>query len=61
MAAVKADGYGHGAVPVSRALADAGVDSITAVCETGDLQEIPQLPPTPVNAPIWHNNCNCNL
>ncbi len=24
-------------------LADAGVDSVTAVCETGDLQEIPQL------------------
>lgn len=32
MAAVKADGYGHGAVPVSRALADAGVDALAVAC-----------------------------
>lgn len=32
MAAVKADGYGHGAVPVSRALAAAGVDTLAVAC-----------------------------
>lgn len=32
MAAVKADGYGHGAVPVARALASAGVDALAVAC-----------------------------
>ncbi|MBA4284656.1 MAG: alanine racemase [Xanthomonadaceae bacterium] len=32
MAAIKADGYGHGAVPVARALADAGVDAFAVAC-----------------------------
>ncbi len=32
MAAVKADAYGHGAVPVARALESAGVDSLAVAC-----------------------------
>lgn len=32
MAAVKADAYGHGAVPVARALDAAGVDSLAVAC-----------------------------
>lgn len=32
MAAVKADAYGHGAVPVARALDDAGVDTLAVAC-----------------------------
>jgi len=32
MAAVKADGYGHGAVPVARALEAAGVDALAVAC-----------------------------
>lgn len=32
MAAVKADGYGHGAVPISRALEEAGVDALAVAC-----------------------------
>jgi len=32
MAAIKADGYGHGAVPVARALAEAGVDAFAVAC-----------------------------
>lgn len=32
MAAIKADGYGHGAVPVAQALADAGVDAFAVAC-----------------------------
>lgn len=32
MAAVKADAYGHGAVPVSRALVAAGVDALAVAC-----------------------------
>jgi alanine racemase len=39
MAAVKADAYGHGAVPVSRALESAGVDSLAVAC----LEEAMQL------------------
>lgn len=41
MAAVKADGYGHGAVPVARALAAAGVDrfSVSNLCEAVELRE----------------------
>ncbi len=41
MAAVKADGYGHGAVPVARALADAGVDrfAVSNLCEAVELRE----------------------
>lgn len=32
MAAVKADAYGHGAVPVARCLVDAGVDALAVAC-----------------------------
>lgn len=32
MAAIKADGYGHGAVPVAQALAGAGVDAFAVAC-----------------------------
>ena len=32
MAAVKADAYGHGAVPVARALESAGVDALAVAC-----------------------------
>src|SRR3546814_1622181 len=32
MAAVKADAYGHGAVPVARALEAAGVDALAVAC-----------------------------
>ncbi|MDE2149651.1 MAG: alanine racemase [Gammaproteobacteria bacterium] len=32
MAAVKADAYGHGAVPVARALAQAGADALAVAC-----------------------------
>lgn len=32
MAAIKADGYGHGAVPVARTLADGGVDAFAVAC-----------------------------
>jgi alanine racemase len=32
MAAIKADAYGHGAVPVARALAAAGVDALAVAC-----------------------------
>uniref|UniRef100_UPI0025D6A003 alanine racemase n=1 Tax=Nevskia sp. TaxID=1929292 RepID=UPI0025D6A003 len=32
MAAIKADAYGHGAVPVARALAEAGVDAFAVAC-----------------------------
>lgn len=39
MAAVKADGYGHGAVPVARALEAAGVDALAVAC----LEEAVQL------------------
>lgn len=36
MAVVKADAYGHGAVPVAGALAEAGVDALgVAICEEG--------------------------
>jgi alanine racemase len=39
MAIVKADAYGHGAVPVSRALVDEGVDSL-AVATVGEGREL---------------------
>ncbi len=41
MAVVKADAYGHGAVPVARALAGAGVDAlgVVLVCEGVELRE----------------------
>jgi len=32
MAAIKADAYGHGAVPVARTLIDAGVDALAVAC-----------------------------
>ena len=32
MAAIKADGYGHGAVPIAQALAAAGVDAFAVAC-----------------------------
>ncbi len=48
MAAVKADGYGHGAVPVSRALEDAGVDTLAVAC----MEEAQVLLEAHVKAPI---------
>lgn len=39
MAAVKADAYGHGAVPVARALEEAGIDALAVAC----LEEAMQL------------------
>lgn len=48
MAAVKADAYGHGAVPVSRALEAAGVDALAVAC----LEEAMQLRHAHVQAPI---------
>ncbi len=40
MASVKADAYGHGAVPVAHALADAGVDQlcVSHICEAEELR-----------------------
>ncbi|MCK9385919.1 MAG: alanine racemase [Nevskia sp.] len=32
MAAIKADAYGHGAVPIARTLVDAGVDALAVAC-----------------------------
>ena len=32
MAAIKADAYGHGAVPIGRALEQAGVDAFAVAC-----------------------------
>lgn len=48
MAAVKADAYGHGAVPVARALEQAGVDALAVAC----LEEAMQLRQAHVQAPI---------
>ena len=48
MAAVKADGYGHGAVPVSRALEAAGVDCLAVAC----MEEAQALLEAHVRAPI---------
>ena len=48
MAAVKADGYGHGAVPVSRALEEAGVDTLAVAC----MEEAQVLLEAHVKAPI---------
>ncbi len=48
MAAVKADGYGHGAVPVARTLADAGVDALAVAC----LEEAVKLRDAGIAAPI---------
>ena len=48
MAAVKADGYGHGAVPVSRALAAAGVDCLAVAC----MEEAIRLRQARINTPI---------
>lgn len=48
MAAVKADAYGHGAVPVSRALEAAGVDALAVAC----LEEAMALRQAHVIAPI---------
>jgi alanine racemase len=48
MAAVKADGYGHGAVPVARTLADAGVDALAVAC----LEEAVRLRDAGITAPI---------
>ena len=48
MAAVKADGYGHGAVPVARALESAGVDALAVAC----IDEALQLRQAHVRAPI---------
>ncbi|MBI2382608.1 MAG: alanine racemase [Gammaproteobacteria bacterium] len=48
MAAVKADAYGHGAVPVARALEDAGVDALAVAC----IEEAAQLREAHIRAPI---------
>src|SRR3546814_19270637 len=48
MAAVKADAYGHGAVPVARALEAAGVDALAVAC----LEEAMELRQAHVVAPI---------
>ncbi|MDD3762077.1 MAG: alanine racemase [Nevskiales bacterium] len=48
MAAVKAGAYGHGAVPVARALAGAGIDALAVAC----LEEAMQLRQAHVQAPI---------
>lgn len=48
MAAVKADGYGHGAVQVSRALEDAGVDTLAVAC----MEEAQVLLEAHIKAPI---------
>lgn len=48
MAAIKADAYGHGAVPVGRALQDAGVDAFAVAC----LEEALVLREAGLSAPI---------
>ena len=48
MAAIKADGYGHGAVAVARALEAANVDAFAVAC----LEEAMQLRHAHVNTPI---------
>jgi alanine racemase len=48
MAAVKADGYGHGAVPVARTLAAGGVDALAVAC----LEEAVHLREAGVTVPI---------
>lgn len=48
MAAVKADAYGHGAVPVARTLEEAGVDSLAVAC----MEEAIALREAHVEAPI---------
>lgn len=48
MAAVKADAYGHGAIPVARTLESAGVDALAVAC----MEEAQQLREAHVLAPI---------
>jgi hypothetical protein len=48
MAAVKADAYGHGAVPVARTLEAAGVDALAVAC----IEEALELREAHVRAPI---------
>ncbi|HEX4894832.1 MAG TPA: alanine racemase [Solimonas sp.] len=48
MAAVKADAYGHGAVPVARALEAAGVDALAVAC----LEEAMELRQAHIQAPV---------
>ncbi len=48
MAAVKADAYGHGAVPVARALDEAGVDTLAVAC----MEEAQELREAHLRAPI---------
>ena len=48
MAAVKADAYGHGAVPVARALEAGGVDALAVAC----LEEAMTLRQAHIQAPI---------
>lgn len=48
MAAIKADAYGHGAVPVGRALQDAGVDAFAVAC----LEEALVLREAGLSAPV---------
>lgn len=48
MAAVKANGYGHGAIPVARALEAAGVDALAVAC----LEEALELRRAHIHCPI---------
>ncbi|WP_341918897.1 alanine racemase [Hydrocarboniphaga effusa] len=48
MGAVKADAYGHGAVPVARTLEAAGIDALAVAC----MQEAQQLREAHIRAPI---------
>ncbi|HSW12248.1 MAG TPA: alanine racemase [Solimonas sp.] len=48
MAAVKANGYGHGAIPVARALEAAGVDALAVAC----LEEAVELRRAHIHCPI---------
>lgn len=48
MAPVKANGYGHGAVPVARALAQAGAEALAVAC----LEEAVRLREAGITAPI---------
>jgi len=48
MAAVKANGYGHGAIPVARALESAGVDALAVAC----LEEAVELRRAHIHCPI---------
>jgi len=52
--AVKADGYGHGAVPVSRACLEAGADALGVAC----VEEAVELREAGIEAPILILGCS---